>query len=303
MGFLKSAIWAAGASSLFLCGFQCGLFQSACASEPKPDAPAGLLQGDYALNRAFSDEFDKGFDASKWLDFYPTWNGRAGAFHFARKNVSVRDSKLVLTARAEDPEKVCPELRAEGKERFSTAMFRSRTRVLYGYFEVKFKSMNASVCNAFWLNDPLDPPAKYRPGNRIEEIDIFEVFGKSTIRPKDPSAVPVDRIYYTTTHVADTPYVESKVWLGRQIEGKKTPVEESFSARYHTGGLLWTPEKLVWVLDGKVVDERPNKSFHRPMYLNIDCEVMKTWAGEPAAADLPAEYFVEYVRVWQKKRD
>jgi len=40
--------------------------------------------------------------------------------------------------------------------------------------------MKASVCNAFWLYDPLNPPAKYREGSFSEEIDIFEIFGKPT---------------------------------------------------------------------------------------------------------------------------
>lgn len=272
-----------------------------CATLPTPVAPAGLLQGDYKLNPTFSDEFEDGFDYSRWNKFYTNWDGRIGMFHFAQKNVDVRDGQLVLTARAEDVSKVDPKLVAEGKGRYSTAIFRSKTRVHYGYFEVKFKSMNACVCNAFWLNDPIDPPKKYRPGDKIEEIDIFEVFGKCNKKPKRPNDPPIDRTYFTTTHVADTPYVESKVWLGREVEGKKLRVNESFSERYHTGGLLWTPEKLVWILDGKVVDERPNKSFHRPMYLNINCEVMIPWGGEPDHKDLPAEFKTEYVRVWQKK--
>ena len=271
--------------------------------EHKPDAPDSLFPNGFNFNAEFSDEFENGFDSSRWNDFYPTWNGRAGMFHFARKNISVRDGMLVLTARKENPRDVSPELIAEGKENFSTAAFRSKKRILYGYFEVKFKAMDACVCNAFWLNDPLDPPKKYTPGDFIEEIDIFEVFGKSTFRPSDSKTPPNDRIYFTTTHRAKTPYVESKVWLGREVKGKKTIVAESFSKKYHTAGLLWTPEKLVWVLDGRIIDERPNDFCHRPLYINIDCEVMKTWSGEPNAEDLPAEFTVEYLRVWQLGND
>ncbi len=273
----------------------------AAAEQLKPDAPEDIVKEvSPTLNKTFSDEFENGFDKSKWFDFYPTWNGRAGMFHFARKNVAVRDGMLILTARAEKPEDISEELKAEGKEKFSTAAFRSKTRIRYGYFETKFKAMNACVCNAFWLNDPLDPPQKYKPGNFIEEIDIFEVFGKSA--RKALKGLPTDeKIYFMTTHRAQTPYVESKVWLGREVIGKKMPVKESFANRYHTAGLLWTPEKLVWILDGKVVEERPNKYFNRPLYLNIDCEVMSGWMGYPNLSDLPAEYKIEYVRVWDLK--
>ncbi|MBQ6534634.1 MAG: family 16 glycosylhydrolase [Opitutales bacterium] len=268
--------------------------------QPRPNAPASLDLTGYVLNEKFSDEFDNGFDSSRWLDFYPTWNGRMGVYHFDRKNVSVRDGNLILTARAPKPEDVSPEIKAEGKERFSTGAIRSKERVLYGYFEARFISMNTCVCNSFWLNDPIDPPAKYRPGNKIEEIDIFELCGKAGKLKKGANSIQNDRIYFTTTHVADTPYVESKVWLGRKIEAGRHVVNESFSKRYHTGALLWTPTKLVWILDGKIVEERPNKDFHRPLYLNANCEVMKPWLGEPPASDLPAEYKIDYIRVWQK---
>ena len=263
--------------------------------EVQPQAPEGLLKGTYVLNQTFSDEFENGFNASKWYDFYPTWNGRDGMFFFDRKNVSVKDGKLVLAARAEDSEKATPELKYEGKDKFSTAAVRSKTRICYGFFESKFKVMNAQVCNAFWLNDPVDPPKKYRPGNRIEEIDIFEIFGKCD------SASDMHKVFAMNTHMGATPYIESKVWLEHASVGYKLPVNTNFAAEYHTAGFLWTPEKLVWLLDGKVVYELENKFFHRPLYLNFDCEVMK-WVGFPDSADLPAEYSVEYVRVWQLKK-
>ena len=63
----------------------------------------------------------------------------------------------------------------------------------------------------------------------------------------------------------------------------------------------YNTKEIVVLDDGKIVDERQNKSFHRPMYLNIDCEVMTPWVGEPELQDLPAEFKTEYVRVWQKK--
>ncbi len=285
---------------LFGCASQSKCSDKKVCDNPKPDAPAGLLQGDYVLNKTFSDEFECGFDDSRWRKFYPTWNGRMGMFHFDPNNVEIRDGQLVLTGREANSKN--PELIAEGKDKYSTGIFRSKTRVLYGYYEVKFKSMNAALCNAFWLNDPIDPPKKYRPGNKIEEIDILEVWGKASKRPKKAGDPAIDRTYFTTTHCADTPYVESKVWLGRQVVGKKTPVNYSFSEAYHTAGLLWTPEKLIWVLDGKVIEERQNTFCHRPMYLNINCEVVLNWGGAPDSKDLPAEFKVEYVRVWQLKK-
>lgn len=278
----------------------------ACASAEKtpevkkPVLAADILDPDeYVLNKTFSDEFESDkLDSGKWFDFYPTWTGREGVFHFSRGNVSVEDGKLVLTAKIPDESEVPPEMKAEGKQGYSTAEVRSKTRVLYGYFELKFKTMNATVCNAFWLNDPVDPPKKYKTGDKTEEIDIFEIFGKNT-DPKNKVAGH----YFMTTHVADTPYVESKVWLGRKVSGEKPVVPEKFAESYNVAGLLWTPEKLVWTLNGRVMREMKNEDFHRPLYLNMDCEIMKPWAGLPSPDDLPAKFKIEYVRVWQKKPD
>lgn len=90
-----------------------------------------------------------------------------------------------------------------------------------------------------------------------------------------------------TTHVADTPYVESKVWLGRKVSGEKPVVPEKFAEGYNVAGLLWTPEKLVWTLNGRVMREMKNEDFHRPLYLNIDCEIMKPWGGAAVARRPP----------------
>lgn len=266
----------------------------------KPVLAADILDPDeYVLDERFSDEFETGkLDSEKWFDFYPTWTGREGVFHFSRDNVSVKDGKLVLTAKIPDESEVSPEMKAEGKQGYSTAEVRSKTRVLYGYFELKFKTMNATVCNAFWLNDPVDPPKKYKPGDKTEEIDIFEIFGKNT-NPK----YKVAGHYFMTTHVADTPYVESKVWIGRKVSGEKPVVPEKFADGYNVAGLLWTPEKLVWTLNGRVMREMKNDDFHRPLYLNMDCEIMKYWGGLPSPDDLPAKFKIEYVRVWRKKSD
>ena len=148
---------------------------------------------------------------------------------------------------------VSPELKAEGKQGYSTAEVRSKTRIRYGYFELKFKAMNALVCNAFWLNDPLDSDKKYKAGDKIEEIDIFEIFGKDT----NPKQAVAGR-YFMTTHVADTPYVESKVWIGRKVSCENPVIPVKFAEGYNVAGILWTPENLVWTLNGKFLREMKN---------------------------------------------
>jgi beta-glucanase (GH16 family) len=264
-----------------------------------PLVPSDLLVGNYQPAAEFSDEFDGSIlDSGKWYDFAPMWLGRAPGF-FDRDNVRVRDGRLRLTARALAPDEVSVENRARKMDRFSTAFVRSCNRIRYGYFETRFRAMRACVCNAFWLNDPLDPPEKYRPGDHSEEIDMFEVFGRSAKRPELSATPAADRVFWMTLHRVATPYVETKVYLDHWSASGQAPVDESFAECFHTAGFLWTPEKLVWLLDGRVVWEQENAFCHRPLFLNIDCEIMAAWVGEPDPADLPAEFELEYVRVWQ----
>ncbi len=255
------------------------------------------LPQSYTLNQQFSDEFDvTELDLTRWYDFTPAWLGREPGF-FDRNNVRIVDKTLHLSARALSEKDLTLEQKARGYDRFSTAFVRSCERLRYGFFECRFKSMNARVCNAFWLNDPLDPPEKWQPGNFCEEIDIFEVFGNN---PDDCAGA---RHYYTTLHRMDTPYVEAKVCLNHSSQSNTFKNPEDFHSTWHIGALWWTPEFLRWYLNGELVFEVPNDLCHRALYLNVDCEIMAKWVGEPETTELPADFIIDYLRVWQDNSD
>ncbi len=157
--------------------------------------------------------------------------------------------------------------------------------------------MKASVCNAFWLYDPLNPPAKYREGSFSEEIDIFEVFGK-------PTKKEFERVYCTTVHRFCTPYVESianfkQTPLAKKAAKQRVPFD--FHADFHVYGFLWTPTEMKWFVDGKEVFARDNDYFNTPLYIMFDCEIMQSWVGLPNPADLPSTFAIDYLRVWRSK--
>jgi len=256
--------------------------------------PSVSLPDSYRLNERFSDDFDgTRLDRAKWYDFTPQWYGRVPGY-FDRRNVSVHDGMLHLVSREVTQEEAGVENTARGFDRYSTAFVRSRERILYGFFELRFKAIDSSVSSAFWLNDPLDPPAKYRPGDFSEEIDIFEVFGKTH---HDADA---DRTYFMTLHRFPTPYVETKVNGVDEKYACNLLCDANFCSEFHTGALLWTPEKMVWYLDGEARWEQENINYHRAMYLNIDSEIMESWTGLPGKGELPGEFTVDHVRVWQR---
>jgi len=258
-----------------------------------PPCPRGA---DWVFEPAFSDEFNgTQLDADKWWDFNPAWHGRKPAY-FDRANVRVADGSLQLTARELPPSEVSVENKVRGHDRYTTAIIKSKARVRYGYFEARCRSMSANICNAFWLYDPLDAPAKYREGDFSEEIDIFEIFGK-------PRNAADRRVFFATVHCHHTPYVESIVNT-KKVKlpdySAKVPMPFDFDADYHVYALLWTPEALTWFVDGKAAHTRTNDHFKRPLHVVFDAEIMQSWVGLPESADLPATFHVDYVRVWRK---
>jgi beta-glucanase (GH16 family) len=267
--------------------------QSAIAGEIK--SPVCPLYPEWKLNTEVSDEFDGvAVDKEKWWDFNPTMHGRRPAF-FSRDNVAVKDGLLQLSAKVQKPEEVTEENRVRGYDKFTTSIIKSKKRVKYGYYETRCKSMKAGPSNAFWLYDPLDAPEKYREGNFSEEIDIFEIFGK-------PAKKEVERQYFMTVHRQKTPYVETLVRSAFPLENKSAAITVPFSFYddFHVYGFLWTPEVMTWYVDGKEVFTRKNDYFHTALHVMFDSEIMEGWAGLPDPADLPAVFYVDYCRVWQK---
>ncbi len=256
--------------------------------------PAIPLPDNYRLNEAFSDDFEGDrLDGSKWNPLCPWFLGRLGAFYFDPGNVAVKDGLLRLSARM--PEKGSAPLQHQltHSDRFSTAFVQSRARIRYGYFETRCRCMKANVCNAFWLHDPLDPPAKWLKGDFSEEIDIFEVFGNPAVESRK-------REYLMTVHKYFTPYIEATGNADSEATGSSAHLPFEFHEDFHRYSLLWTSEKLSWFADGKLLYELPNTYHFRAMHLNFDCEVM-LWEGIPLAEDLPAEFDIDYVRVWQEE--
>ena len=245
----------------------------------------------------FSDEFNgRKLNANKWWDFNPSWTGRKPAY-FDRKNVKIRKGNLTILAKRLKESEVSLEYKARGQDQYSTGIIKSKTRILYGYFEARCKVMKSNVCNAFWLYDPLDADKKYIHGDFSEEIDIFEIFGKAGKKE-------YERTYWATIHRYETPYVESivnkkKTKLENHYKTKQMPHE--FYDDFHIFGLSWTPEKLQWFLNGELIFERVNDFFHRPLHIVFDAEIMDTWMGLPEDKDLPSTFYIDYVRVWEYK--
>ena len=220
----------------------------------------------------FTDEFDgKKLDSSKWYDHNPTWQGRQPGY-FSTKNVTVSGGKLHLTARAED----LPGL-PEGYHSFTTAAVKSKTTVLYGYFEIKCRPMRSRASSSFWFyNDAKE---------EWTEIDVFELFAGVPGKEKSD---------YTNVHVFHSP-TESTHWDRCFIWTAPSELAD----KYHVYAFEWDKDKLKWYYDGKVIREVENTHWHQPLYMNFDSETF----GVPDKKDLPSTYSIEYIRSWRKLPD
>jgi len=239
-----------------------------CAAPP-PDRKWESIQ-------ELTDEFDgDNLDSNKWHDHNPDWKGREPGF-FSKKNVTVKDGKLHLTARAENLKDV-----PKGYHTFTTAAVKSKASVKYGYFEIKCRPMNSKASSAFWFYN--------NTKEEWTEIDVFEICGMGD---------KWTNTYNMTLHVFHTP-TEKKYWS----RGGEWKAPFSFVDGYHLYALEWDKDLIKWRVDGKVVREAKNTHWHQPLNMNFDSETMPEWFGLPEKESLPSIFSIEYVRSWRRTED
>ena len=231
--------------------------------------------GNWKKYELLSDEFDgTELDPNKWWPKNPGWLGRQPAY-FHPCNVSVSDGKLHLTMKKEE----VPEMaKDKGYHTYTSAAVQSKTKVKYGYFEVKCKPMKSHGSSSFWFYD--STPEWWT------EIDVFEIGG---------GAAGFERKYNMNVHVFRTPE-EKKHWSMHA----EWVAPADLADDYHLYGLEWDQEKIGWYFDGVLVRWVQNTHWHQPLTLNFDSETMPKWFGLPKDSDLPSTYSIEYVRAWNK---
>ena len=75
------------------------------------------------------------------------------------------------------------------------------------------------------------------------------------------------------------------------------------SEDYHTYGLEWNEDELIYYFDNKEIARYKNENAHIPLFVYLSSAVL-SWAGSVAGeeADGSAQ-IVDYVRVWQRPED
>lgn len=146
----------------------------------------------------------------------------------------------------------------------------------YGRVEVRMRMPEGKgLWPALWL---LPLTHESRP-----EIDVMEVLGDT------PATLRAHFRYLDDDG--------ERVTLGHTWRGADS------SAGWHRYELRWTPEELVWLVDGREQWRFSKEEFvpDEPMYLLINLAVGGEWPGDPApSTDFPAALEVDYVRIWQR---
>lgn len=184
------------------------------------------------------------------------------------------------------------------KRPFSSGLLISDKRFVfqYGYIEGRFKlPKNRGAWPAFWLlpNNPARSTNEAKNHPWPPEIDIFEAFGHAPTK------------FSTNIHSPKG----QKVKLSKFMHEMGVDLTEDF----HTWGMEWDAERVVFYFDGKEVSRAEiTDAFRQPMYLLVNLAVGGNWyaddmkaaktpykAWEVDEASMPWKMDVDYVRVYQ----
>jgi len=220
----------------------------------------------WILNPDFSDEFNKTtLDTSKW---YP---------------------KMPYASQGADPTLLVPTTEGlkfhmrkgptTGNYIYRGSYIGSKKLLLYGYIEANIK-MAANYANNNMFLYAKEP-------EQWTELDVVEAYPL-------PRSAGVKAA--SNAHVWYSPLIPTH--MSQQVrfilDGGQT-----FADDYHVFGLVWSPTKLAWYIDGQLVREGVNSSWHQPLNLYLGVWDPHNWMSQMDPDLIPVEAMkVKYVRVW-----
>ena len=266
------------------------------------DHEPSLLPDGYEFELVWSDEFDGDtLDETKW-DYrlymmgkrHPAWTDKGvtiedgcAVFRIFEENGEIVSSQLQTGYNYMD-EPVLPTKFGNSYLQWPIGKLKkSKFTHRYGYYECRCKlQQKDGWWSAFWMQSPIIG-ASLDPKLTGSEVDIMESFFVGDVHKHN---------VFTGGYGQDM----QRICVGG---GYTVPVDE-----YHTYGLLWTPEKYVFYVDGKEDGEVRENVSAIEEFLLISTETIgyRHKAHRPteqaiAAAKEGDEFRVDYVRVFDIK--
>ena len=252
-----------------------------------PAAGTAAPVPDVGINAVtFADEFNAAagapVDGSKWqLETGDNVNNHERQYYTNSTRNAAHDGQgnLVITARRENPNNYqCWYGRCEyTSARLNTAGKFTQT---YGTFEARIKmSRGQGMWPAFWM---LGTGGGWPDAG---EIDIMENVGF------EPNTV------HGTIH--------GPGYSGSGGIGAGYSIGSPFADGFHTFKVVWSPNRLVWSVDGNVFQTRTPTDlggrrwvFDHPFFMILNLAVGGYWPGDPnASTPFPNTLTIDYVRV------
>ncbi|TDP94024.1 beta-glucanase (GH16 family) [Labedaea rhizosphaerae] len=241
---------------------------------------------------SFADDFDgpagAGVDGGKWQHEIGNggdgWGNHELEYYTDGTANAALDGQghLVITAKQESVGNCW-----NGPCQYSSAKFSTpgTFTAAYGHFEARMKlPRGQGVWPAFWmLGDNISSAGWPNCG----EIDIMENVGK------EPGTV------HGTIH---GPGYSGAGGIGA---GYTLPGGASFADDFHTFAVDWSPNQIVWSVDGNAYETRTPADlngnqwvFDHPFYLIMNFAVGGYWPGDPdGSTQFPQQLVIDYVHV------
>lgn len=266
--------------------------------------------GNWVLNTNVSDEFDSNtLDEDKWQIqgkngvYKSNFIGRQPS-QFSPNNAIVENNKLKIQSKWEPDFDFNTTCKTEGGvnrcfENITTAAVISKKQFHYGYMEIKSKAAKAEVTSSFWTT-----------GNQ-SELDMFEMFGdpkESGVNKNWSKRLKFNMISWDPNNPYYLPDGNGPAHT-RNIQANSNTADD-----FHVYGFDWTPEYIKVYIDGVLKSEILKSEITNngndnnrwvtdvPYWIWFDSETF-WWLGLPEEADfdIPVEYEIEYIRVWEHK--
>lgn len=256
----------------------------------------------------WNDEFKgRTIDNAKWRTNQPRMTAYDGVGNFDEGTVrSVGNGRLLMTA-YKNPDTA----NYNGKTYLTTNSITTENRMSfkYGYLEVKAKVPYKAGCwPSLWLRSPnaTQTDLTGKDGYNME-VDIIEPFGYT-----DQNGTTI----HETNKSNDSDHCQAAVG------NYKFKNAENLANEYHIYGFLWTADEIKFFIDGECFAAYTKDTLARMGYkgdfddtVNILFDNQLITSSSPVANEektntiennegsLPAEYSVEYVRLYQKQGD
>lgn len=199
--------------------------------------------------------------------------------HDGLRVAEIRDGCLVITAHKLD--------KPLDGSKYISARINTEKSWTYGKFEMRAKLPGGKGSwSAFWMM-----PKNFTAWPLDGEIDIMEYVGYN------PNVVHASVHTETYNH---------KIGTQKTATRKMKDVENEF----HVYAIEWDENEIVGYIDGNAYFNFPNDKkgdkntwpFDDPFYLKLNLAIGGDWGGQQGIDDsiFPLEYFIDYVRVYQK---